>query len=141
MATIYGHIKGIQLLRESVGGGTEQGFALVTFTLPAYTAASDTGSLGAGGYDRGVATTDSLATMIQKQRRDGKTVTLQNVNNGLCVVVEPGKHGATEFWTDTHAVSSGSITFELCDNAGSEINATSGVSDKAITLGVAYRLS
>lgn len=141
MATIYASVKGISLLRESIGGGTAQGVALITFTMPAYAASSDAASLGAGGYDRGTATTDTLATMIQKQRRDGKTVTLQNATNGVAMCVEPGKHGATEFWASTFAVSSGSLTFEVSNSAATEIDAASGVVDKPITVAVAYRLT
>ena len=141
MATIYASVKGIQLLRESIGGGTAQGLALVQFTMPAYAASSDNGKLGAGGYDRGVATTDTLATMIQKQRRDGKTVTLQDAVTGVAATIEPGRHGATEFWAATFAVSSGSLTFNVTDATPTEIDAASGVSDKPITIAVAYRLT
>lgn len=141
MATIYGAIQGIQLLRESVGGGTATGVALVSFTMPAYTASSDNGKLGAGGYDRGEATTATLAAMIQTQRRDGKTVTLSNATNGVAATAEPGKHGSTEFWAGSWAVSSGSLTFNVTDVAASEIDAASGISDKPILAAVFYTVA
>lgn len=137
MSTIYGSILGIKLASESVGGGTAS-VAEVTFEMPAY-ATTDNGKLGAGGYDRGVATTDTLATMIQKQRRDGKTVTLLPVAaGGGAVLAESGKQGATSFYAGTWAVTSGSLTFNVTDVAGTELDAASGVSDRPIRVLVSY---
>lgn len=142
MATRYASVRGIRFMRESIGSGTGTGFAVVTFEMPdAYTASADNGQLGGGGFDRGAATTDSLQTIISKQRRDGKTVTLQNATVGLATTLQPGKQGATEFWAGTFAISSGNITFNLCNSAGTEIDAASGVTARCIALGVSYTLS
>ena len=138
MATIYGSITGIKLLSEPVSGGVRS-LAEVTFTMPAYTGSTDNGQLGGGGYDRGTATTDSLATMIAKQRRDGKTITLPAAAaGGGAVLAENGKHGSTDFFAGTLAVSSSNITFNLTDSAGTEVDAASGVSDRPIRVVVAY---
>lgn len=135
MATIYGSILGVSLLREPASGGLRN-VALVSFEMPAYTAASDNGQLGGGGYLYGVANTASLATIIQNVRRDGKTVTLRQG-----VTAESGKHSTTEFYAATFAESSGNLTFNVANAAGTEINAASGVSDRPIQILVAYDLS
>jgi hypothetical protein len=144
MATIYGSIKGITLHRENPGGGTGR-VAFVSFELPAYTASSDNGQLGAGGFDRGAATTATLAAMIQTQRRDGKTVTLGNPGSGsnqaLPTCVESGAQGATQFYAAGFAYSSGSVTFNLSNSSGTEIDAASGVTDRPIVIAVPYTLA
>jgi hypothetical protein len=138
MATIYGSITGIKLLSEPVCGGVRS-VAEVTFELPAYIAASDNGQLGGGGFDRGVATTDSLATMISKQRRDGKTVTLPAATaGGGAILAESGKHGSTDFFAGTLAVSGSNITFNVTDSSGTEIDAASGITDRQLRVMVAY---
>lgn len=141
MATIYGQIKGVKFLRETSGGGTSVGFAVVTFTMPVYTASTDNGQLGGGGYDRDVATTDTLQTILQKQRRDGKTVTLQNSTNGAATLLSAGAQGATEYFAGSYAVSGGNLTFNVTNSAGTEIDAASGVSDRPIVVGVSYTLT
>lgn len=135
MATIYGSILGVSLLREPVSGGIRN-LALVSFTMPAYSASSDSGSLGAGGYLYGISNSATLAAIIQNVRRDGKTVTLRQG-----CTAESGKHGSTEFYAATFAESSGSLTFNVANAAGTEIDAASGVSDRPITVCVAYDLS
>lgn len=142
MATRFASIRGVKFLRESVGNGTMVGTALVHCVFPdAYTAAADNAQLGGGGFDRGTATTDSLQTILSKQRRDGKTVTLQNATVGVAATAQPGKQGATEFWGGTFAISSGSITFNLANSAGTEIDAASGVTEKPVVLAVFYALT
>lgn len=142
MATISANIRGINWLRESVGGGTAAALALITFTMPAYTASSDNGQMGGSGTKiNGVATSDTLETILAGTRRDGKTVTLQATTSGLGVTVEPGRHSTTEYWCGTLAVSSGSITFNLINSGTTEIDAASGVTDKPITILVAVRLT
>lgn len=143
MATIYGAILGIKLLSESVEGGTGS-VAEVTFELPAYTASADNGQLGGGGYDRGAANTASLATMIQNQRRDGKTVTLGNpaattVSAGLCA--ESGKQGATEFWAGTFTISAGNLLFNVANTSGTEVDAAAGIYDRPLKVLVSYRVA
>ena len=123
MATVAGTIKGIQLLKEPFASDKICN-ALVSFTLGAYTGASDNGQLTA------------IATSIQNQRRDGKTVTLK----GACMAGR-GLQGTTEFETGTWAVSGSDLTFNLNDTSGSETNAASGVSDRPLMVIVSYLLS
>jgi hypothetical protein len=74
------NVKGITFLYEALGSALG-GIALVTFDLVGvpYTGGSDTITLGGGGYDDEVATTNTLATIMSLRRRDGKTVTLTGV--------------------------------------------------------------
>src|SRR6478736_5779999 len=131
MATIYAEIKGIVLASENIQGTTGN-VARIAFELPAYTASSDNGQIGGGGYDRGTATTDSLVTMIQKQRRDGKTVSLLAVTaGGGAILCNTGLQGSTQFYAGTWAVSGSNLTFNLTNSAGTEIDAASGVRDRA----------
>lgn len=140
MATIYGEVDGILHEIEplaNVSGTLAFATALVSFEMGAYTASSDSGQLGGGGKDRGATTTDSLATMIQKQRRDGKTVTLKSAM--LC---RPGKQGSTRYYTGALTVSTGNLTFNVCQSDEStEIDAASGVRDEPIAILVRYALS
>jgi hypothetical protein len=143
MATIYGAVRGIKVIQEPVSGGT-QGAALVSFTIGAYTAASDNGQLGGGGSNNGVSTTNTLAQMIQAARRDGKTVTLglpaaTNVNAAM--MVQSGLHGSTTYYLGGFAISSGNLTFNIANSSGTEIDAASGVEDRPFQIVVAISLS
>lgn len=122
MATVEGTIKGVQLFDPPSGTGRHM--ALVTVTFPAYTASSDTVNIAAVGAE------------IAARRRDGKTVLLKDVTEGPA-----GKHGSTEFYLDTLAVSTDAITGELSNIDGTEINAASGVSDRPCGFYVSYKLS
>lgn len=133
MATIYGAIDGIKWLREPHSGGV-RALAEVSFSVPAYTAGSDNGQLGGGGFLYGSATTDTLVTILQNSRRDGKTVTLRDGCSG-----EEGLSGTTSVFADTLAVATSNMTFECSNAAGTEINCT--VDDKNCTVIVACDLS
>jgi hypothetical protein len=133
MAVIQGAIVGITFDDAHLGG---RGVAHVRFTMPAYTAVSDTGKLGSGGYLFGVATTDSLETILQSVRRDGKTLNITGAMQG-----EAGRHGSTEFFADTTAVSTNDITFEIANVGSTEIDAASGVTDRPCEILVSYDLS
>lgn len=135
MATQYGAIVGVTFLREAPSSGIG-GTALVSFTMPAYTASSDNGQLGGGGSVDGVANTATLATILQNKRRDGKTVTLRGAMRA-----ESGLQGTTNFFAGTFAVSAGNITFNVENQTGTEIDAASGVSDRPIQVEVSYELS
>lgn len=80
MATRAANMKGITFLWEYIGS-VYGGIALVTFDLIGvpFTGGSDTITLGGGGYDDEVATTNTLAVTMQNRRRDGKTVTITSV--------------------------------------------------------------
>src|SRR5688572_29042838 len=111
MATKFANVLGINWLREGINGRGDA-VALVTFGMPAYTASADNGQLGGGGTLRGASTSDSLVTMLQNSRRDGKTVALKpSVQNGLCA--ESGKQGSTNFFAGTFAVSGSNMTFNV----------------------------
>lgn len=133
MAVIQGAIVGVTFDDPHLGG---RGVARVRFTLPAYTAASDTGKLGSGGFIFGTATTDTLETILQNIRRDGKTLNLTGAMQG-----ETGRHGTTEFYADTAAISTNDVTFEIADVASTEINAASGISDRPCEILVSYDIS
>lgn len=123
MAVVEGVIGGIQLLGEP-HSGTGRHFALVSVTFGAYVASADTVNVAAVG------------AAIAAKRRDGKTVVLKDVTEAGA-----GKQGATEFYLDTLAVSSDAITGELSNIDGTEINAASGVSERACQMLVSYKLS
>ena len=123
MATIAGSVRGIVLLNEELNGDDGYG-ALVYFTMGAYTAASDNGQL------------TNIATAIQNTRRDGKTVTLVDACHA-----RRGAQSTTEFETRTWAVSSGSLTFNVTNTSGSEVDAASGVTTRPLCAYVAYTLS
>lgn len=138
MATIYGDIQGIRFARESVGKPGEC-LVEIAFNMPIYTAASDNGQLGGTGTLRnGVAITagDTLQTLIQKQRRDGKTIALSAVPTSVALLMEHGRQGVIDYWIQTPAVSAGNLTFNVSNAAGTEIDAAAGVFDRPILIGV-----
>lgn len=139
MATRAANVKGIKFLEEP-RGSEKGGVALVTFDLlgVAFTGGSDTISIGGAGYDRGTSTSDTLATMIQKQRRDGKTVTLTGVAGAS---VAPGLQGSTALYVQSAAVSGGNITSAVLKTAassGSDVSATSAGWDQPAAIAVTY---
>lgn len=143
MATVYAAIRGIHSIKEPVSGGSQAAY-LVSFTCGAYTAASDNISIGAGGTINGASTSDTLATLIQNTRRDGKTVTLglpaaTNVN--CAMMVQSGLEGSTTYYLGSFAISSGSITCNIANSSGTEIDAASGVDDRPFEIIVAVSLS
>jgi hypothetical protein len=143
MATIYAAIRGIQSIKEPVSGGAQAAY-LVSFTCGAYSAAGDNLQIGGGGTINGVSTSSSLATLIQNQRRDGKTVTLglpaaTNVN--CAMMVQSGLEASTTYYLGTFAISSGSITCNIANSSGTEIDAASGVDDRPFEVIVAVSLS
>jgi len=133
MAVIQGAIVGVTFNDAHLGG---RGVASVRFTMPAYTAASDTGKLGSGGYLFGAANTATLEAIFATVRRDGKTVNLTSAMQG-----ETGRHGSTEFYADTAAISTDDVTFELANVGSTEIDAASGVTDRPCEILVSYDLS
>lgn len=121
MAAIAGTIVGINILREPCGGASGRSLAEVFVTYPAYTAAADTTTVAAVG------------AAIAAKQRNGKTITLKDVTEG-----QAGRHGSTEFFNDTLAVSTDAITGELSNTSGTEIDAASGVSDRPCSFVVSY---
>jgi hypothetical protein len=120
MAVITGTILGVKLLSEPYAGAVGRYLAEVSCKFGAY-ATADTCKIAA------------VPTAIQNARRDGKTVTMKTVSEGLA-----GQHGGTEFYFDTLAISSADITGELSDKDGTEIAAANGVSDRPCTVLVSY---
>lgn len=134
MATIYGDIKGVVFHDPHVGS---RGQAQVIFTMGAYSASSDSGSLGGTSSKLfGVANGGTLEAILHSVRRDGKTLNIVGGAPG-----RPGKHGSTEFFADTVAESSSNITFELSNVGGTEIDAASGVTDRPCEIWVTYDIS
>lgn len=139
MATRAANLKGIKFLEEPIGA-EKGGVALVVFDLlaTAFTGGSDTIQLGGGGYDREVASTDTLAVMIQKQRRDGKTVTITGV---AAASVVPGLQGSTLLYVQAAAVSAGNIismTLNTAATGGSSASSTSSAWDRSAAIAVTY---
>lgn len=120
MATIAGTVKGISLLKEDPNSDDIK-LALVTFTMPAYTAAADNGQLTA------------IGAAIASTRRDGKTVTLL-----AAAPAGRGLQGTTKYQTGTWAVSTDNLTFNLNNTSAAETDAAGGVSDRPLAVVVAY---
>lgn len=139
MATRAANLKGIKFLEESAGA-EKGGVALVVFDLlnVAFTGGSDTIQLGGGGFDRGVATTNTLAVMIQNQRRDGKTVTITGV---AAASVVPALQAGVLGYIQSAAASGGNITSMLLKTAasgGSDVTFTSASWDRTAAIAVTY---
>ncbi len=144
MAVRAANVKGIKFLE---GPDGKSGVALVTFDIAgvAYTATSDTCKLGSGGFDSGVATTDTLAVMIAKRRRDGKTVTLVGVAAGG---VAPGRQAAAtngpELHVRTAALSTADvalITLFSAATGGSECTCTASAWEGMAAIALTYTLT
>jgi hypothetical protein len=124
MAVVVGTIRGIQLTQEPFGGATGRHCAQVFVSMAVYEDSADTFSVAAVG------------AAIAARRRDGKTVTLKDVMEG-----NSGRHGTTEYFYDTLAVSSDAITGELGSVSGTELDAASGVTDRPGSFYVSYLLA
>jgi len=144
MATKFGDISGINWLKEATGKQGVYAIALVSFTMPAYTASTDNGQLGgntaAGAYGHGAAN-DTLETILASSRRDGKTVTLSASSTVVGLTSEPGSDGTTDFYMATPVVSSHNLTFNVAGSTGTEIDAASGVLTKPISILLACTLT
>lgn len=143
MATRAGNIKGIKFLEEPLGS-EKGGVALVTFDLvnTVFTGGADTITLGGAGTDQGVATTLTLAQMIQNRRRDGKTVTITGV---AAASVFPGSQTAAtngpSIFVQAAAQSGGnvtSMTLNTATTAGSAVTTTAAAWDRAAGIAVSY---
>jgi hypothetical protein len=146
MATRNGNVKGIDIVFAPGGMGTPTGVcvAVVSFDLlaQAFTGGSDTIQLGGGGYDQGVATTQTLAQMIAARVRDGGTCTLLGVIG--CGVGRPGYQAGTPLWAQAAAVSGGnvaSLTLNTLPTGGSSQTTTNANWDAAATVAVAFQMS
>jgi len=131
MTAKNGNVKGIDLL-SAPRGLNEGALFLVTFDLlnTASTGGTDTISLGGGGYDQGVATTQTLAQMIAARVRDGGTCTIDWVGQGNF----PGYQAGNALYTTGATLSTGNITGIALQNAasgGSGVSTTSAGWDAA----------
>jgi hypothetical protein len=143
MATIYGAIRGIEFIHDAPNSGNVCA-ALISFTLPAYTASSDNGQLGGAGFVNGVANTATLATIIQNARRDGKTVTLgapPATTVSVAVTVQSGLTGSTQYYPGTFTVSGGNLLFNVGNVTGTEVDAASGIVDRPVKLCVGFTVA
>lgn len=144
MATQYGDIIGIDWLREDPSGS---GYAnvLISFTMPAYTATTDEGQLGgnsSAGSLHGAAN-DTLETILQNDRRDGKTVDIRpdSTATTLAQIASPGLQGSTRAYISAVAESTGNLTFDVSNEAGTDTTFSSGVSDEPIQILLSVKLS
>jgi hypothetical protein len=117
MTVRYANIKGVKFIEEPRGdnGGI---LTLVTFDLDnqAYTGGTDTVSFGGGGYENEVATTLSLAVMLQNRRRDGRTVTIAQAMGGWYGQQSAATNGPN-IYVQSPTVSGGNITSVTLFNA------------------------
>jgi hypothetical protein len=143
MSTEYAAITGMMLLEEALITNTESGtvyqeyaVSAIEFTAPSFSS-GDTIEIGSAGYDRGVANTSSLATIIQNERRDGRTVTIKTA-----MLARPGYDGTTYYYTGTLTVSAGNITFvpKQFDEATS-VGSTSAGMTQPMRIYVRYTLN
>ena len=144
MAVRQANVKGIKFLEEPAGGD-KGGVALITFDLVgvAYTAAADTIALGGGGQDAGVTSTDTLAVMMQKRRRDNKTVTLTGVAAGSVVpMLQAAATNGPTGYVELAAVSGANVNairlFSAVNGGGSELTCTTGAWDRSAAIAVTY---
>lgn len=139
MATVYTNIKGVKFLEEPVGAN-RGGVALVTFdnngTLSS--TAGDVLQLGGSGFDAGVATTATLATIIQNRRRDGRTVVLSSGQQGPF----PGLQGSQLVYTTGIVTNLSNVTCAAFSTATSTALAiTSTAMNRACSVLVSYTAS
>jgi hypothetical protein len=148
MATKYAVLRGIQLTEMNFTGTGTRGLALCTFDTPAYTATTDADAMTfSGERDTGTDGSPTLATAIQNQIRDGKTVTLRGA-----ICAHPGRSSAgVAFYAATLTtnpsygctVSAGNLLASLCSAAF--VDQTTATSDAAgghpITLAVAFDIA
>lgn len=144
MAARTANVKGIKIIEEPLGS-ENVGIALVTFDFinQVVTGGADTVTLGGGGFDAGAASTDTLAVMMQKRRRDGKTVTILDFACGFF-----GQQTQSSVETKIYpqrasgSVSGGNIigiTLNTAPTAGSSQTANSGAWDSAAGVYVTYK--
>jgi hypothetical protein len=124
------------------------GIALISFTVDSTVTSGDTIKLGdaTNGVRNGVTVAQTLATMIQNSRRDGRTVTLGTAaaSDGIAVLLQPGNDGANDRYAKTIATSdtNTNITLILCDSSGSnQGTASGGMTTRPMMLFVSYTLS
>jgi hypothetical protein len=123
MANVDGTVKGIMLLREPVTSGIRN-LAIVTATFGAYTAATDTARLV------------TIATAIQNQRRDNKTVTIRGA-----MTAESGLVGSTQVYIGGTITPGATTTFNLANAAGTDTTFATGNPDRPVAIVIAYDLS
>ena len=136
------NVKGIKFLEEP-RGANRQGVALVSFDLvnTPYTGGTDTVTLGGAGTENGVATTATLATMLQNRRRDGRTVTITQVMGGPAPGRQLAATNGPDIYVQAATVSAGnlaSITLNSAATGGSAVTTTTAAWDAAATVLVSF---
>ncbi len=139
------NVKGIKFLEEP-NGSEKGGVALITFDLinTVYTASADTIKLGGGGTDDGVTSTDTLAVMMQKRRRDGKTVTITGVAAGpVAPMSQAAATNGPLGYVRLAALTSQNVDtinlFSVALTGGSELTLTAAAWDQAAAIAVTYK--
>ena len=145
MATRNANILGVKF-DDYYRGGAYGGVATVDFDLlsAAFTGGTDTIQLGGAGYVNGVANTDTLAVILSKQRRDGKTVTLTGVAPGGAGSQAAATNGPNLF-VQAAALSAGNVISATLNTTtptgGSAVTAAASSWELPASLAVAYILS
>jgi hypothetical protein len=144
MATKYAKVNGVKF-DDGPLGPANGGVAVVTFdTAQVYTGGTDTVSLGGGGYDGQVATTATLAGIMQTRRRDGKTVAITGVS--ATPTFAPGlqlaaTNGPAIFATGA-ATAGGNVTLNLYSTitgtGGANITTAATSLDRDVQILVSY---
>jgi hypothetical protein len=137
MATVNGTIKAIALDEEPFDGGNAFR-CLVSATFPAYTSSTDTAQIGGFATPQlWGAASDTLQTLIQKCRRDGKTVTIRRAMRA-----QPGSQaGVKAFFGGAVTITGGNITALLMSEAEVDTTFAAGVTDIPVRVAVEYSLS
>jgi hypothetical protein len=138
MSAKAGNVKGIQWY-DGPYGSNNGGVAWVSFDLinTASTGGTDTVTLGGTGYDDGVATTSTLAVIMQNRRRDGKTVTLTSVG----AAIAQGLQAGVGLFPQAGTIGGGNITGITLNTAatgGASVSSTSAGWDRAAMLAISY---
>jgi hypothetical protein len=135
LATIYGHVVGIDLFDSHRG---PRHVARVRLKVDSdYTASSDTLQIGGGGSLFGTASSLDLEDMIESCRKDGKTV---NLIDGMAGGAGGGASNVARY-IDTVAVSGNNLTAEVADSASTEQNLAEADNVNAMEVWVCYDLS
>ena len=118
MATIYGTILGVTNVKRADSGGARN-TARLALSFGTYTAASDTASVSA------------VTTAISNTLRNGKTITLRSA-----ICSGAGSDAAQSVFTGAITVSGATMTFDLTNAAGTEVNVAAMV--RPLTVDVAF---
>lgn len=119
MAVINGTIKGVKILMDSPAGIGARKTALITADFAAYSGAGDSGSV------------TGVKEELQATMRNGKTVTLRQGMPAFAGV-DTNKQAV---YVGAVTVSGSDITFNLADNAGTELTSSTAATGVGVLVG------